>query len=211
MTLSSNLRVVERKYTGRGMMIPTTAWLISSHYEKSSCVLTPWNGTQISLFSVSLNCVSLQYFSLMMMMMDTFNERHCIPSGRKGMPPVSAPLSDPNAIPNETVQGIVDQCLRTVCCALLTGSSSSEENDNHIVSIRMEEQTTIMKGLASAMMKEGGSDCIDAVVASLSYFRDRIGVPRDMRLPAARQLRAHMNWSIGIILSTSLSSSSSNV
>ena len=29
---------------------------------------------------------------------------------------------------------------------------------------------------------------------SLAYFRDRIGVPRDMSYPAARQLRAHINW-----------------
>ena len=29
---------------------------------------------------------------------------------------------------------------------------------------------------------------------SLAYFRDRIGVPRDMSYPAARQLRAHLNW-----------------
>lgn len=32
------------------------------------------------------------------------------------------------------------------------------------------------------------------VTASLEYLRDRIGVPRDLPLPAARQLRAHLNW-----------------
>ena len=37
----------------------------------------------------------------------------------------------------------------------------------------------------------------DAVVASAEYLRDRVGVPRDLPYPAARQLRAHLNWLIG--------------
>jgi glutathione S-transferase len=36
-------------------------------------------------------------------------------------------------------------------------------------------------------------------VASCAYLRDRIGVPRDLDLPAARQLRAHLNWFIDAV------------
>lgn len=34
------------------------------------------------------------------------------------------------------------------------------------------------------------------VAASAMYLRDRVGVPRDLPYPAARQLRAHLNWLI---------------
>lgn len=46
---------------------------------------------------------------------------------------------------------------------------------------------------------EGGSMNGDAVVPSAMYIRDRVGVPRDLPLPAARQLRAHLNWLIDML------------
>ena len=35
-----------------------------------------------------------------------------------------------------------------------------------------------------------------ATVLAAAYMRDRVGVPRDLPLPAARQFRAHLNWLI---------------
>ena len=41
------------------------------------------------------------------------------------------------------------------------------------------------------------------VAASAAYLRDRVGVPRDLPYPAARQLRAHLNWLIDSLYSPS--------
>ena len=106
-------------------------------------------------------------------------------AGRKGMPPYSAPLSDPNATPNEAVLASVDAALRLVSLAMLDGTESYEKD---------------VVVLANTLVKEGGADFAQDTVNSLAYLRDRVGVPRDMRLPAARQLRAHINWAIGKIL-----------
>lgn len=102
-------------------------------------------------------------------------------AGKKGMPPYSAALSDPNAVPNESVKGSVDICLRLTSEAMLHG--------NDAVAGELEQVVDIMS-------KEGGQDHIDNVIASLTYLEDRVGVPRDMRLPAARQLRAYLNFVI---------------
>jgi glutathione S-transferase len=107
-------------------------------------------------------------------------------AGRKGMPAVMAPLSDPNAVPNEAVQPAVDQILRLVCLALLDGVDADADA----------EMTEIAKVLTS----DGGLEYAEGVIASLAYMRERVGVPRDMKLPAARQLRAHLNWAVGKIL-----------
>ena len=106
-------------------------------------------------------------------------------AGSKGMPGYSAPLADPKAVPNDAVQASVDAVLRIVAAAMLEGTEACEAE---------------LSGVSEALVKEGGTGFAGDVVASLAYLRDRVGVPRDMRLPAARQLRAHLNWAISSVL-----------
>jgi len=89
-------------------------------------------------------------------------------AGRPGFPPVSAEFSDPNATPSEAAVPLVDAALRHVVHALLAGPDAAAANLSPL-----EPATT---------------------VKALGYLRDRVSVPRDMSYPAARQLRAHLNW-----------------
>eukprot|EP00903_Cladosiphon_okamuranus_P019526 g17957.t1 len=97
--------------------------------------------------------------------------------------PGRAPLSDPNATPNLDILPDVDFCLRRVVSALLKGS--------------LEDDTQALK--SGAASNGGHPGTAAAVEASLVYLRDRVGVPRDMSYPAARQLRAHLNWAINTL------------
>ena len=111
----------------------------------------------------------------------------CRGAGAKGIPPVSAPLADPNAFSNESIQGAVNVVMRIICLAMLDEA------------IKKTQEASLV-ALRETLLKHGGSDYTDGVVQSLVYLRNRVGVPRDMTLPAARQLRAHLNWAIGALL-----------
>jgi len=91
--------------------------------------------------------------------------------GRSGLPRVSAELSDPNAQPDEASLPLVDAALRHVTDSLLDGPEAAKAR------------------LSGGMEPR-------AVAVTLGYLRDRISVPRDMGYPAARQLRAHLNYVI---------------
>ena len=91
-------------------------------------------------------------------------------AGRKGMPPVSAPLADPYAVPNSAVQSSVNAVLRIVCAALLDGSPDQKRDT--------------MEEVAKMIVEDGGTEFASSVVDSLAYLRDRVGVPRDMKRPA---------------------------
>ena len=92
---------------------------------------------------------------------------------------VSAPLSDPYATPNEDYIEAVDVALRFVTAMLLRTDNSD-----------------IPQGFENALGPNASQETKENVALSLEYLRDRVGVPRDMRMPPARQLRSHLNFTI---------------
>lgn len=104
-----------------------------------------------------------------------FAARGC---GRRGDKPVSAPLSDPTARPDDEYVPAVDAALRRVCAELLSENGGEPGQS------------------VTRVCDWNGTYAGRETAASLAYLRDRVGVPRDMKYPAARQLRAHLNWFI---------------
>ena len=69
----------------------------------------------------------------------------------------------------------------------LLGDSATTSDEMHLEYLRSLEPT--LQSIVPAANKED-------VISSLSYLRDRVGVPRDLPLASARQLRAHLNWAM---------------
>jgi len=137
--------------------------------------------------------------------------------GEEGSRPVMAPLADPTATSGmDAFQG-TDASLRYFYPPPQSISTTFHRHIAHALLIGIEtkqNQTSLHK---VAVSDEGRSDLVagEGVIPSLvygvfvccvfdwfvfRYFRDRVGVPRDLRLPSARQLRGHLNWLIEILL-----------
>lgn len=103
----------------------------------------------------------------------------CRGPGAPGRKQFQAPLADPYATPNLDYASDVDFYLKIVCQALVGGEGSYKNLEKSVSRVPSEKR----RGLQEALV----------------YLRDRIGVPRDMSYPAARQLRAHLNWILELL------------
>lgn len=102
---------------------------------------------------------------------------------RKGF---GAELADPYANPDAQLVPYVNTALQTVCRALLAeGGPSSHE--------------AALSEMKQTLETETPKDKARDVSSALAYLRDRIGVPRDLPLASARQLRAHLNAAIDVL------------
>jgi len=104
--------------------------------------------------------------------------------GKPGPRPVSAPLADPTAIAAEEWTAAGDAALRHVVHALLVGVEAKQVSQH---ALQVTTSSPPAGSPASALQAA-------PVIAAAAYLRDRVGVPRDMSFPAARQLRAHLTW-----------------
>jgi glutathione S-transferase len=97
----------------------------------------------------------------------------------------SAPLADPNRKPNMEFKEPMSYALMCTANALLQGADTAKGD--------------LGDGEWLGRDESERKKAATAVVSSLQYLRDRVGVPRDMQLPAARQFRAHLNLVIDTI------------
>lgn len=90
-----------------------------------------------------------------------------------------AELADPYAESDESISSTVDNALRVICNAMATAKGPMPADE-----------------AAEQLRDTVPSNDAAAVIASLEYLRDRIGVPRDLPLASGRYLRAYLNWGI---------------
>ncbi len=101
-----------------------------------------------------------------------------------------AELADPYAEPDISVQPQVEHALSIICETLLD-DTDYESSQQHYESLQNK--------FGMALKQSIPAEKVNDVKSSLAYLRDRVGVPRDLPLAAARHLRAHLNWAIDIL------------
>ena len=99
--------------------------------------------------------------------------------GQPGDKPSRSPLADPTAVPDIKWMDAVDAAFRHVAHALLIGVEEKQSSESPL-----------------RLSGEGRGIDGTAPVYAAEYVRDRVGVPRELKYPAARQFRAHLNWLI---------------
>lgn len=95
--------------------------------------------------------------------------------------PTRSALADPYAQPNESFVPAVDAVLRAVAASLVARATGAQTRES---------------ALGAAEAAGVAPTALPAVAACLAYLRDRVGVPRDMQLPAATYLRAYLSEAI---------------
>ena len=76
----------------------------------------------------------------------------------------------------------MDLVLRAVADLLVRGDGSGDVKTDPAAAAASEDLAQL-RGSTGAALR-----------ACIAYLRDRVGCPRDMSFPAARQFRAHLNW-----------------
>lgn len=95
----------------------------------------------------------------------------------------------PNGSPVRPTWAVDVPAMRHVAHALLVGADAKQRGADAL--------SASSSGSGAGQGFEG-----EPAAAALAYVRDHVGVPRDLPLPAARQLRAHFNFAIDAMLGT---------
>lgn len=106
--------------------------------------------------------------------------------GRQG-PQYRSDLADPYNVPDQFAAPEVDVAYRLLIMALLRGREAVEPLIKKEIA------------LGDTLYGEGAAKGRSRIVKCLNYLRERVGVPRDMTLPEARQLRGHLTWMVDLL------------
>lgn len=114
-------------------------------------------------------------------------------AGLPGFPAAAAELADPNAIPAQAWVPCVDMLLRHTAMLLLTGSCRDSSIDSCVT-----DRATALAAATETILSIP-AHARGTAATCLQYLQQRIGVPRDMSLPAAARVRAELDGLIELL------------